>query len=355
MIGGALKGQGTYGCVFQPELECRGSPRKSKNPHMVGKITSKLDAKNEIQIARHLNKIPDVSRYVITIQGEPCTPRAKSKQDESDLEDCRLSKTMPLEKTVQLSMPWGGHSLNYINLHPRIFDYVTFAENLLAAGTFLLLNDVCHFDIGGLNMLFNKEYVPRFIDFGFSFRPSKINKETLSTRWRSNDYSHDTETPEVTLMITNMSDTPVLHSINELKKQKPAVMRLATFCGVDPSEWASELYEWTKESQSFQSLDYEQCWKLYWPGFDAWDIGTVLLHVLEIQMSMPGFKETANWKAKGELVKTILRGICRGNPAYRLDVAEALHLLTGGSHPLISSGSNGANWIHAKQSRRPHA
>jgi hypothetical protein len=109
------------------------------------------------------------------------------------------------------------------------------------------------------------------------------------------------------------------------------------------------------ESKSFQHRNWLECWKLYWPGFDAWAIGTILLQILEIQISIPGFKESVTWKRKGELVKSVLKGLCRGHPAYRIDAAEALNLLTDGKHPLISAGSPGNKWVLGKQARRPHA
>ena len=355
MRGGRIKGQGTYGCVFQPALECRGKEKGKVNPGMVGKITSKSDAKNELDIARHLNKIPNVEKYVITVQGEPCVPRAKSRQTDKDVDQCKTSEKVPLETMVQLSMPWGGYPINHINLDPHVFDFIHFTRELLAIGSFILLNDVCHFDLSALNMLFDNKLNPRLIDFGFSFRPSKLTIEEVGSRWREIEFSHDTETPEVTLIIMTHDNFPIEHIIHGLQKEKPAVLRLASMCDVSPTEWSAELRQWAMESQSFQRHDWLQCWKLYWPGFDAWSIGAILLHILEIQMSIPGFKEMPSWKAHGPLVKSILKGLCRGHPAYRIDAAEALSLLTGGAHPLISSGSPGNDWIQTKKARRPHA
>ena len=57
MLGGRIRGQGTYGCIFQPALKCRGNKIKNSNASMVGKITSKQDAKNELEIAKILGSI----------------------------------------------------------------------------------------------------------------------------------------------------------------------------------------------------------------------------------------------------------------------------------------------------------
>jgi hypothetical protein len=95
---------------------------------MVGKITSKQDAKNELEIAKLLSTIENSSDYVIISEPTKCVPRTKSKQNDKDIEQCDLLKTTELESTVQLMMPWGGYPLSRINLDPYIFDYFRFIE-----------------------------------------------------------------------------------------------------------------------------------------------------------------------------------------------------------------------------------
>jgi serine/threonine protein kinase len=351
MRGGRILGQGTYGCVFQPTLACRGDSAK-QNDNMVGKITSKIDARNELEIARILNKIQDSSKYTIPVKVDACTPRSKSKQTDKDIDMCVMSRETQLENTIQLLMPWGGYPLSNVNLDPRVFDFFKFTEEILAIGAFLVLNGLCHFDIWGQNFLFDKQNHPKLIDFGFAFKADNIDMNTLYSRWRMMAVDHDTETPEVTLMLSSNDNIPNETIILGLQREKPAVQRLAVLCGVDPMMWSNELRLWTTDSQGFQHRDWLRCWKTYWPGFDAWSIGAVLLMVLEIQMSIPGFAESPMWKTKGDLIKNVLKGLCRSSPVYRLDAAEALNILSAGAHPLISSGSAGSEWIREKEARR---
>jgi len=348
MLGGRIRGQGTFGCIFQPALECRSKKSKSTNADSVGKIAAKVDAKNELYIASILHKIPGFSNYTIPVEQESCVPKAKKHQVEPDIEKCDLMETFQLEDVVQMTMPWGGYSLSRINLDPYVFDYFKFMEESLACATFLLLNDICHFDLGGNNILFDASYKPKIIDFGFSFKASKFTIKDLSNRWRVNDFTHDVETPEVTLMLCIHKNMTIEHIIQQLEKKKPAVQLLTTLCDVNPVHWSGELYQWTKDSQSFQAHDWLNCWKMYWPGFDAWSIGALFLMILEIQITMPGFKYANN-----TLIKNVIKGLCRSHPAFRLDAAEALSLLTDGKHPLISSGSAGSAWISEKRKNRP--
>jgi len=351
MEGGRIRGKGTYGCVFQPTLKCRGK-NKQKDQSFVGKITSTLDAKNELAISEHLHTIPGFDQYTVVPELESCRPRARSRQNERDLKACDFVKDMPLEKTIQLTMPWGGISLGQLNLHPREFDFFRFMEDFLSIGTFLILNDVCHMDIWGQNVLFTKEEEPRLIDFGFAFRPSQLVLSDLKTRWREIVVDHDTETPEVTLMLGAFNGIEPSSLIYQLAESKPAVRRLAALCGVVPSEWSAQIRQWSQDSQSFQQKDWLNCWKLYWPGFDAWGIGAVLLQILEVQMSFPEFSRSPTWKERGPAVQLVLRGLCCGHPAYRPDAAEALDVLTKGENPLISYGSAGSDWIQKKIQQR---
>jgi serine/threonine protein kinase len=354
MFGGRILGKGTYGCIYQPALKCRSKKGKviSPNSSYVGKITSKKDAENELAVAKALRKSAGSEQYTVVTEAANCTPRAKSRQVDTNVQKCDLLNDNKLEDTIQLLMPWGGNPLSRINLDPYVFDYFRFCEEILACGAFLVTNNLCHFDIWGQNFLFDRDNKPRLIDFGFTFQPSQIEIGHLIARWRVMAVDHDTESPEVTLMQAITSGIPVDTVIRGLQQEKPAVLRLASFCDVDPREWAEDLAKWTSNSKSFQQNDWLTCWKLYWPGFDAWSIGAVLLQVLEIQLSIPAFAESKKWNEKGNLIKSVLKGLTRANPVNRMDAAEALSALTNGAHPLISYGSAGSEWVLEKKRLR---
>jgi hypothetical protein len=348
-VGGKLRGQGTYGCVFQPPLLCRG--KGSPGPNKVGKITMPADAANELEIAKILSTLKDAKRYTLPPEPESCTPRAKSKQKDRDIAACEFLDGASLTKTVQLTMPWGGLPLSRIDLDPAKFSFTRFLEETLAIGAFLTLNDLCHFDLWGNNFLLDAEKTPRVIDFGFTFQPSKLTAEGVRFRWRQYAPDHDTEAPEVAVMQAIDRGMSALDAVVSIQTQKPALRRLITLCDVDPEDWASDLLLWTKSSQSFQRGDWLTCWKLYWPGFDAWSLGAMLLEVYEIQVLASGVKHGSVQQQDG-LIREVLRGLCEGSPAKRLDAVEALSLLTSGSHPLVRFGSDGGAWVDAKASQR---
>ena len=352
MKGGSLKGEGRYGCVFQPMLKCKNKSLKPTTK--VGKITPLIDAKNEIMIGEYLKSIPNSSTYTVYAEHDACIPDVEKIQTDPDLDECSLLQTNKLDEMVQLTLPWGGYPLSRIDLKPTSFKFFKIFEQCLAIGAFIVLHDICHFDISVQNILINAGHSPKLIDFGFSFRGSKLKREDKRNIWRQYSYDHDTESPEVTLLLSANKGVPVEYSINELVKQKPAVQRLAILCGVSPSKWGQDIKAWTEQSNHFSKMEWYEIFKLYWPGFDAWSLGAVLLIILEIQVSFQSFVKEKEWVEKGELVKQVLRGMCNANPVQRLDAAEALHLFTQGTHPLISSSSasSGAKWISEKQKSR---
>ena len=329
----------------------------------VGKITSPIEARIELAAALVLRDAKDAAKYVVIPESTTCIPKPRSHQKDRDIEACEFIEDKPLEESIQLIMPWGGYSLNRINLDYRRFNLYRFIEEILAAGTFLILHEMCHFDIGGHNILFDDSNTPRFIDFGFGFQASKLTQDDLPEYWRKMSAEHDTETPEITLVLGMDEGQSVSSLVKDMERSKPAVQRLASLCDVLPSEWAADLLEWSRKSKSFQQQDWLSCWKLYWPGFDAWAIGTVILEILELQMMAPGFTLTPQWLSRGSDVKALLRGLCHANPVQRLDAAEALSMWTHGAHPLISQGlvdaasglsdSGGNEWVKAKQAHRP--
>lgn len=363
MKGGAIRGQGTYGCVFQPALLCRGS-KNPTDPNKVGKITDYADAKNELKIAKYIRTIPGYHSYVIISEAGSCIPRAKSKQVDPDIDKCRFSEDMSLNTVVQLIMPYGGLPLSRINLDPSNFNFFRFMEDILSIGTFLILNDICHYDFWGQNILFDKNNKPKLIDFGFTFQPSKLHSSDIYFRWRELAYNYDTEPPEITLMHAAQQNIPVDEATKQLKLQLPALHNLTAICQVSPDKWINQLKGWSSMSQSFQHHDWYSCWKTYWPGFDAWSIGALLLNVVEIQLRFASFNTSHEWIQKGPLIKIILKGMCHPHPAYRYDAVEALNFLSKGTHPLIISenvfvGSestdeplSGHDWIQEKNVHR---
>lgn len=349
MKGGSLEGVGRYGCVFKPALQCKKKTGNKKTN--IGKLTDPLDAFNELAIANYLNTIPDSKKYTVFARKELCIPEDYEKQKERELSECHIIQNKSVDKSIQLFMPWGGIPISKLNIHPSTFSFLEFFEKMLEAGAFLVLHKLCHFDISLQNILINSQKDPRFIDFGFSFLSWQLQTSDLKNLYREFTYDHDVESPEITLLLAARKGIPTEISIQGLQREKPAVQRLAVFCGVSTNTWANDLREWSIQSKLFNSQEWLSLFQRYWSGIDSWSIGAVLLILLEMQMQFPEFLNSQEWKEKGHLVQTLLQHMCHGNPRKRFDMAEALYLFTNGSHSFFSS-NGGSSWISEKRKIR---
>lgn len=209
MEGGRLVGQGSYGCVFTPPLLCKSYKRHSFN--RVGKVTDADDALHEIQIANLLRKAPLVNHYILLPDPESCQPAPLAKQKDRDIKDCEAvmrdnSYKVPWSESRQLFLPFGGRKPlgNMIlasNIHPSSFSFLDFMTHILEAGSLLLVNGVCHYDLHPNNFLQDPYGVVRILDLGQAFDVRTITEETVKTRWKQLMFGYEEDAPNS--MVTN--------------------------------------------------------------------------------------------------------------------------------------------------------
>jgi len=363
MEGGRYLVSGAYGCTFMPPLLCKAS--KKKDFGKVGKITTELMAQQEIRIANQLRKTPLASNYFLLPEPESCQLASEEKQTEPGLEECfdNFEADIPLNEFIQIKEPFGGKpfylSFDSISLHPKRFDFFRFVRNMLEAGSTLLLAQVCHFDLHPGNLLIDKHKTVRIIDFGLSFTASSISQTFFSSRWKrlkfgfESDSAHpqvvNAEAPEITVMNAirnNQYDVPTAIKLTVMGKQIFKDMDL--FLGMSKESSRDSLLEFWKTSEFAQEKNYVSLWKTYWPGFDAWSIGVLILEILSIIILLPEFTE-GQYKLKKSALLATLRGLLEPNPRQRLDCIEALSLFDPGS-PWIARF--GKKWLAIRKQQR---
>lgn len=363
MEGGRYLGSGAYGCTFMPPLLCKGS--KKKDFGKVGKITTESMAQQEIQIANLLRKIPLSSTYFLLPEPESCELASEEKQSEPGLKECfdNFEEEIPLDKFTQIEEPFGGKpfylSFDSISLHPKRFDYMRFMRNMLEAGSTLLLAQVCHFDLHPGNLLIDKQKTVRIIDFGLSFTASSINQTFFQARWKrlkfgfESDSAHpqvvNAEPPEITVMnATRNSQYDVPTAIKMTIMGKQIFKDMERYLGMSKESSRDSLVEFWRTSEFAQHKNYISLWKTYWPGFDAWSIGVLLLEVLSMIILLPDFQQ-GPYKTKKTAILATLRGLLEPNPRERLDCIEALALFDPAS-PWIHRF--GKKWLAIRKQQR---
>ena len=351
--GGAVIGQGTYGCAISPPLLCRGQARESRlatRGKQVGKLTIQTDAMTELHIAKILRNTPLWKHYFIVPELTDCQPVAAGS---SNWDTCKITKTETEKTLKQVISDFGGRSFSSLagkNLRPGSFDYFSFFEHLLEACAYLALQGVVHYDLHRSNILIDPLGVPRLLDFGMSFSAREIDKNSIGNRWKVYDPKYDSEPPEVTVITALREGLPVSQAIDECVTGKPVFSVAGDILSMSKSNAKLQLEAFVQRSTSFQKRDWVAFWKTYWTGFDAFAIGAVLLTVLKVQITLPEFTADTRWIQRGDILLEILAKMIHADPSERYDCVEALAMWDSENVLL----KNSVPWLEARKKQRGH-
>ena len=167
-------GEGTYGCVVEPALECE-TPVDYQNK--VSKVMHKKDARDELKEYDFLKTIPNIDNYTVSIP-TLCEPKFGVKFS-TVVRKCtgnRVRKTYNSNFTdlAILLMENGGLDLyNFIeNIFPELEindqnKFLTAILDAIKGVQFFNKKNIIHQDIKAQNMVYNiKTNKLKFIDFG---------------------------------------------------------------------------------------------------------------------------------------------------------------------------------------------
>jgi serine/threonine protein kinase len=167
-------GQGSYGCVYKPSIQCDGTIKSDK---YISKIQLEEQAtENEKAIGQKIIKISKYSKHFAPIV-ESCKLNI-SKLKKEDLDKCLLyedNSDSPFESNKIKYV--GKHTLSQalyilLNKYPKLFIRLLIKTNvdLLKSVHLLNSNNIIHMDIKEDNiMIKDKDSSPIMIDFGISF------------------------------------------------------------------------------------------------------------------------------------------------------------------------------------------
>lgn len=354
--GGRLLGAGTYGCVFTPPLLCKNERLiEGQQRSFLGKLSQAQDVENEIQAAKDLGKDPRAKTYFILPEVDSlCKPKPAREQPDPDVKKCEPLARYGEKDMVHYRMRYGGQSL-HVRLHssffkPDTFPYFRFVRQLLEAGSVLLLNGYVHFDLHGQNVLLGKETNPILIDFGRAFSTLGMTQEIVDERWTQYDASFAPEPPEITLSIAAVSNVSYKQCLEDIRNEKDGVLNAERILGISRREQIAEIDRFWRTSKAAQAKDWLALWKLYWPVFDAWSIGSMCLSVMKRLLLSPKFMQSEMWLTKHRVLETVLRGLLHGSPRKRFDCIEALALYDP-SNPIVTKGA-GKKWLAARRAQR---
>ena len=363
--GGKRISEGAYGCIFTPPLICRGN----KAPHggwksgRLGKLTDKNDIKGEILAAEVFERKPEAKKYFILPDTSTlCIPAPISQQKETHFSKCDIlnkksySDMLHYEveyggKTLHDTLPGKDDTLDTIQLFLKEFSFYKFMGELLEIGAYLVLNGCIHNDLHSSNILVNKQYHPRLIDFGRSYFVNTITDEKLEMLVGMDFAPSLTQvTPEANIQDGLISHMPLTKILEGIYQEKPNLINAERILGVSRHRELVELRQFWNTSVAAQQGDWLRFYQLYWPVVDSWALGGILVGLLKKLSISKQFTESADWKQRQSIIKNILKGMLKASPRLRLDCVEALALYDPMNDVVLSEA--GKTWLQKKQQQK---
>jgi serine/threonine protein kinase len=350
MEGGRLVGQGTFGCVFDPPLKCKEARSKAQKGPQVGKIGKPIDAEAELIAAKTLGKIEGASTYfVLADPTSLCTPVVSSKDG---IDNCKVVQRYGMKDMVSFAMPYGGVTIsnrfNAVKEEGTTFPFQQCIVRLLECGAVLALHGYVHYDISPRNILFDeKTSMPRLIDFGMSFSSSNITAEIIQERWKIYSPGYDVEPPEISVLTGLKKGISLNQTIRDVIKEKGAIQSASVHAGLSTKRQLQSFVEFWNSSKSMKEQDLVAFFKFYWPAFDAWSVGYVILILFRRYVQLTNVHDDPTTFMS---IKEILRGLLCMNPRTRIDCVEALAKIDPTSAILTSPA--GQKWIYEREQSR---
>lgn len=314
---------------------------------------------HEVAFARYFRNVPDAKKYLWLPHIDTyCTPAPVNEQKDRDsIIKCKKKaeqedRVFDYEEMRHFEMDYGGIPLAEVaNKLPQDFDFFKYMRQVLEIGAFLVLHGVVHNDLHSDNVLMDKSYTPRLIDYGRSYIMASFDRKRQGELKARFGAGYNQIPPEM-----NMIDGEDLgHSLNYMigefqKKNKVMNKYVEQLLGVPRSRQLLELKTFWTSSVAVQKQDWVTFYKLYWPVVDSWAIGAMIMKIYGQMILSRSFTDSAAWKEREASFKMILRGLLRASPRNRLDCMEALFLYDP-TNELVTSAA-GVAWLEKRQSYR---
>ena len=333
--GGKIIGKGSYGCAFDPPLKCADGSEKEHSGHKVGKMTSKSEALKENYITAILKQIPDAEKYY-SILLDTCTLKPRTQQEETDLRKCDVLVRKPYARFTQLIMPYSGQSIHFFNkeIKSGAVDFYAFGRQLLEAAALLLTRGVVHYDLHKGNILVRDLSAPTIIDFGLSWQVKLLPKIAGDLASHNYEPEYAQYSPELSIPEALNSGLPLDDLLFREILEKKRVSKMAErLLGVSIDGAVKDLGDFVRDSISVKERNWLKFYQMYWPKFDAWSVGRILLEMYYAITSGRGYRPTP----QDAVYARVLRGLSASSPKKRLNAVQALTLWDPASPVLRSA------------------
>ena len=201
-------GEGTYGCVHKPALNCN---KKKSQPGKVSKVMRTIDANDELKEYLLIREIDTDGKYHL---GTPTKCNIDNNSQNIDsINKCRKITTnkSELNKLKLLIMEHGGYNIeDYVNLIEKsnstdetmqtIEEFLVSFANIFKGLILFDLKKVAHHDLKPQNIVYNPDTnETKFIDFGLMTNYSTVLSKTSRSNYHFANTCHWSFPFEITL------------------------------------------------------------------------------------------------------------------------------------------------------------
>jgi len=324
ITGGKLLDTGTYSCVFDPPLRCKGSTMKSRG-HMISKLMTDEESIVEWEISELIRKIP-LWKHYFAVSESICELGVR--QIDGDLKTkCQVIKYINPSQLRILQMPYAGKPLQSYTLRSD-FNLMAFMTHILEASALLVMNNIIHFDLHLGNILINNNGVPHLIDFNLSLISNKsVSVSELSYRF-SRNFHLPQQPPDYTALLGIEQGKSMDIIISNIEK-KDIISYIKSIIGIPSSIIRKDIQNIILNNSFIAKGDIIGWFNHYWTKIDSWAIGTYFVNMFKKYSMLPQIGEA--YHKNQTKVKKLLQGLCAINPNERWDCVQALYYMNPNS------------------------
>ena len=352
LVGGRRLGaESKYGCAFQkPLLPCKsGQPIDATNPTDVTKVAAKKDLDPEVAVGNLLREYKVASNYFVVPRKGICKPSARIFQLDPSTQDCPIIQQKGVDRLYMIQMPFGGNAtvgsfFKDNKFNPITFDFYEYGRHLLEAITLSTLKGVIHRDLHTGNILFDENNVPRIIDFGLSYihgitPPEDILQYAFNPRFPQRP-------PEVELWLAKEDNISMSIAIDRIINEKRGVIQISMFSGQNTYVQRSELMKYINTSPNFTQGNIKEWMDTYWPLYDAWALGNMLISQYGKIVISPSASRNKSIQLKKNIMLGAMKALTRLSPLERVDAVSALRMWAPNSPILQIKAAQ--DWLAAR-------
>lgn len=292
-------GEGTYGCVHKPSLQCKN---KKIDKTKVSKLMTHYHANEELEEFDNISKVDKNNDFYLGIP-DLCNP-STSKSNKKAINKCEDFNSKNIDDYSLLIMKDGGLTLeafsdkmkneNKTNLNVKKMEMFWIECHRLILGLKKLNeNDIIHHDLKPLNIVYNEDTNRlNFIDFGFMTKMSSIKEQARQSNY---PYSVSHWYFPFEFMLINYND--YIRVANKSKENRKDILKnimknkdhkITTNMKIFYEESNnSKKFKLTNTRNFYETIlninveDYNKFLNKALDSFDVYGLGLSFMHVLE--------------------------------------------------------------------------